>query len=36
MIGADVYSQFLIADAPANTFGWTISNTRKLTIGGWR
>lgn len=36
MIGADVYSQFLVADAPANTFGWTISNARKLTIGGWR
>lgn len=36
IIGANLYSQFLVADAPANALGWTISNARKLVVGGWQ
>ena len=33
IIGASLYSQFLVGDAPANALGWTISNARKLVVG---
>lgn len=36
IIGASLYSQFLVGDAPANALGWTISNARKLVVGGWQ
>lgn len=35
LVGALLYSQFAVHDPPANTFGWTVSNAIRTTLGGW-
>lgn len=35
LIGAQLYSQFLVYDPPANAFDWTISNAIRTTLGGY-
>ncbi len=35
LIGAQLFSQFLVYDPPANAFGWTISNSIRTTLGGY-
>src|SRR5262249_35517990 len=35
LIGAQLFSQYLLLDPPANAFDWTISNAVRTTLGGW-
>lgn len=35
LIGALLYSQFMVLDPPANGWGWTYSNAIRTTLGGW-
>lgn len=34
-IGQSLYTQYLVLDPAANTFGWTFSNALRSTMGGW-
>jgi hypothetical protein len=35
LIGALLYSQYLVLDPAANAFGFTVTNAVRTTIGGW-
>lgn len=35
LVGARLYSQYLVYDPPANAFDWTITNAVRTTLGGW-
>lgn len=35
LVGARLCSQFAVHDPPANTFGRTVSNAMRTTLGGW-
>ena len=36
LVGARLYSQYLVYDPPANAFDWIITNAVRTTLGGWQ
>ena len=35
LLGAELFSQFLVLDPAANALGWTVSNGMRTQLGGW-
>lgn len=36
LVGAVLYTQYMVYDPPANAFDWTITNAVRTTLGGWQ